>query len=45
MRALEMYLDRLYGKPKQATDLKVSGTLGINTLKNMSDEELLKSIQ
>ena len=45
MRALEMYLDRLYGKPKQATDLKVSGTLGINTLKNMSDEELFKSSQ
>lgn len=44
MRALEMYLDRLYWKPKQATDLKVSGTLGINSLKNMSDEELLKSI-
>ena len=45
MRALEMYLDRLYGKPKQATDLKVSGSLWVNMLKNMSDEELIKSIQ
>ena len=45
MRALEMYLDRLYGKPKQATDLKVSWSLWVNMLKNMSDEELIKSIQ
>lgn len=45
MRALEMYLDRLYWKPKQATDLKVSGSLWVNMLKNMSDEELIKTIQ
>lgn len=45
MRALEMYLDRLYGKPKQATDLKVSWSLWVNMLKNMSDEELIKTIQ
>lgn len=45
MRALEMYLDRLYWKPKQATDLKVSWSLWVNMLKNMSDEELIKTIQ
>ena len=44
MRALEIYLDRLYGKPKQSSHLKVSWTLGINTLKNMSDDDLLKTI-
>ena len=45
MRALEMYLDRLYWKPKQSSDIKVSGTLWVNMLKNMSDDELIKSIE
>ena len=45
MRALEMYLDRLYGKPKQSTDIKVTWSLWVNMLKNMSDDELIKSIE
>ena len=34
MRAIEMYLDRLYGKPKQTTESKIvfENTLDINEL-------------
>lgn len=40
MRALEMYLDRLYGKPKQSTDVKVDATIKHENLSAMSDKEI-----
>lgn len=43
MRALEMYLDRLYGKPKQHTDVTTNGE-SINPFNTKSTEELLKLV-
>ena len=41
MRALEMYLDRLYWKPKQSTDITTNGE-SINVFNSKTNEELLK---
>jgi len=43
MRALEMYLDRLYGKPKQHTDITTNGE-SINPYNTKTSEELLKML-
>lgn len=43
MRALEMYLDRLYWKPKQHTDVTTNGE-SINPFNTKSTEELLKLV-
>ena len=40
MRALEMYLDRLYWKPKQSTDITTNGE-SINVFNSKTNEELL----
>lgn len=43
MRALEMYLDRLYGKPKNSTDITSGGEkLDINV--KLNKEELNEAI-
>lgn len=43
MRALEMYLDRLYGKPKSSTDITSGGEkLEINL--KLNPEELNEAI-
>ncbi len=41
MRALEMYLDRLYGKPKQHTDITTNWE-SLNPYNTKTTEELLK---
>ena len=43
MRALEMYLDRLYGKPKQHTDITTNGE-SLNPYNTKTSEELLKML-
>jgi hypothetical protein len=43
MRALEMYLDRLYGKPKQHTDITTKGE-SLNPYNTKTSEELLKML-
>ena len=40
MRALEMYLDRLYGKPKQSTDVKVEWNIKLENFSWLSEREL-----
>jgi len=43
MRALEMYLDRLYGKPKQHTDITTNWE-SLNPYNTKTSEELLKML-
>ena len=43
MRALEMYLDRLYGKPKQQTDITTNGE-SLNPYNTKTSEELIKML-
>jgi len=43
IKALDMYLDRLYGKPKQHTDITTNGE-SINPYNTKTSEELLKML-
>lgn len=40
MRALEMYLDRLYWKPKQSTDIKHSWTIAFEDMSSLTPKQL-----
>ena len=43
IKALEMYLDRLYGKPKQQTDITTNGE-SLNPYNTKTSEELIKML-
>ena len=40
MKALEMYLDRLYGKPKQSTDIKHSWMIALEDMSWLTPKQL-----
>ena len=40
MKAMEMYLDRLYGKPKQSIDNKHSGSIALEDLSGLNSKQL-----
>lgn len=44
LKAMEMYLDRLYGKPKQTVENKIEWELKINNIKELSDTELINIV-
>ena len=43
IKALDMYLDRLYGKPKQHTDITTNGE-SLNPYNTKTSEELIKML-